>query len=69
MSEENLNQLREESQMIEGETLMRYIRIFSELSGQLRYASQKRVLIEIALIQADKTSDGAESRLDPATLK
>ena len=39
MSEENLNQLREESQMIEGETLMRYIRIFSELSGQLRYAS------------------------------
>lgn len=54
MSEENLNQLREESQMIEGETLMRYIRIFSELSGQLRYASQKRVLIEIALIKLTK---------------
>ena len=29
MSEENLNQLREESQMIEGETLMCYMRIFS----------------------------------------
>ena len=33
---------------------MRYIRIFSELSGQLRYASQKRVLIEIALIKLTK---------------
>ena len=28
-----------------------YIRVFSELSGQLRYASQKRVLIEVALIK------------------
>lgn len=54
MSEENLKQLREEAQMIDGETLMRYIRIFSELSGQLRYASQKRVLIEIALIKLTK---------------
>ena len=54
MSEENLKQLREETQMIDGETLMRYIRIFSELSGQLRYASQKRVLIEIALIKLTK---------------
>jgi DNA polymerase-3 subunit gamma/tau len=33
------------------ETLMRYIRILSELSNQLRYASQKRVLTEIALIK------------------
>jgi len=31
--------------------LMRYIRIFSELSGQLRYATQKRVLVEVALIK------------------
>lgn len=33
---------------------MRYIRIFSELSNQLRYASQKRVLIEVALIKLTK---------------
>lgn len=69
MSEENLNQLREEAQMIEGETLMRYIRIFSELSGQLRYASQKRVLIEIALIkltkpQMEQNLDSILQRLD-----
>ena len=54
MSEDNLNQLREEAEMIDGETLMRYIRIFSELSNQLRYASQKRVLIELALIKLTK---------------
>lgn len=37
--------------MLETETLMRYIRIFSELSGQIKYAPQKRILIEIALIK------------------
>lgn len=51
MSEDNLKQLREETKMIDEEKLMRYIRIFSELSNQLRYASQKRVLIEVALIK------------------
>lgn len=30
---------------------MRFIRVFSDLSNQLRYASGKRVLIEIALIK------------------
>src|SRR5699024_4846871 len=44
VSSENLKQLEEESQMIEVETLMRYIRVFSELSNQMRYATQKRVL-------------------------
>ncbi len=30
---------------------MRYIRIFSELSNQVRYSAQKRILIEIAVIK------------------
>lgn len=30
---------------------MRYIRVFSELSNQMRYATQKRVLVEIGLIK------------------
>ena len=54
MSEDNLKLLREEAEMINGETLMRFIRIFSELSNQIRYASQKRVLIELALIKLTK---------------
>ena len=43
--------LEEESEMIDDTTLMRFIRIFSELANQIRYASQKRVLVEIALIK------------------
>ncbi len=51
VSSENLKLLKEESVMVDTETLMRYIRIFSELSNQLRFAAQKRVLVEIALIK------------------
>ncbi len=51
VSTENLAQLKEEAEMIEAETLMRYIRVFSELSGQIKYSTQKRVLVEVALIK------------------
>lgn len=51
VSTDNLAVMKEEAAMVETETLMRYIRIFSELSGQIRYASQKRITIEIALIK------------------
>lgn len=51
VSSDNLVRLREEADMIETDAVMRYIRIFSELSGQIRYASQKRILIEIALVK------------------
>ena len=54
VSSENLEQLKEEAQMIENDTLIRYIRIFSELSNQLKYATQKRVLLEVALIKLCK---------------
>ena len=37
--------------MVEADAIMRYIRCFSELSGGIRYAGQKRVLIETALIR------------------
>ena len=51
VSTENMRQLQEEAQMIDSDTLLRYIRVFSELSGQLKYATQKRVLLEVALIK------------------
>ena len=62
MSEENLAVLKEEAAGIDTEMLMRYIRIFSELSGQLRYASQKRILVEIAFIKL--TTPSMEQNLD-----
>ena len=54
VSTENLALLREEAAMIDGEVLMRYIRIFSELANQMKYAAQKRILIEIAVIKLCK---------------
>lgn len=51
VSSENLKLLKEESEMTDSDTLMRYIRVFSDLSNQIRFATQKRVLVEIALIK------------------
>ena len=56
VSSENLKLLREESEMVDVETLMRYIRIFSDLSSQIRYSTQRRVLVEIALIKLCRPS-------------
>jgi len=69
MSADNLRLLQEEAQQVDSGVLMRFIRIFSELSNQLRYASQKRVLIEIALIkmtrpQMENSLDSVMQRLD-----
>ncbi len=54
MSSDNLARLKEEAQMVDVDRVVRYIRIFSELSGQIRYAAQKRILVEIALIKLCK---------------
>lgn len=54
ISKDNLEALKEEAKLIKPQTLIRYIRVFSELSNQVRYASQKRILIEIALIKLCK---------------
>ena len=51
VSDENLARMREEARLVKPEELMRYIRIFSELSGQIRYATQKRVMVEMALVR------------------
>ncbi|MGN0376680.1 MAG: DNA polymerase III subunit gamma/tau, partial [Suilimivivens sp.] len=51
VSTENLQRLKEEAKMAEHDTIMRYIRVLSELAGQIRYAAQKRILIEMALIK------------------
>lgn len=56
MSQENLRQLKEDGKKADSSALMRYIRVLSELSNQLRYASQKRVLIEVTLIKLTKPS-------------
>ena len=51
LSSENLALLKEECKMADSVQFMRFIRIFSELSSQVRYSAQKRILIEIAVIK------------------
>ena len=69
VSTENLVQLAEEAKMVDADSLMRYIRVFSELSGQMKYSTQKRVLTEVALIklckpQMEKSYDSILDRLN-----
>lgn len=59
---ENLELLRQESEGIPLEQIMRYIRVFSELSNDLRYATQKRIVLEIAIIKLCKPA--MENNLD-----
>lgn len=54
MSSEHMTNLKQEAERIDGGALIRYIRIFSELSNQMKYASQKRILLEVALIKICK---------------
>ncbi|MBQ1192616.1 MAG: DNA polymerase III subunit gamma/tau [Lachnospiraceae bacterium] len=51
MSEERLKSLKEEAELIEIPVIMRYIRICSELLNQMKFATAKRVLVEVALIK------------------
>lgn len=54
MSRENMQGLIDMSKRISDVTIMRYIRILSELSGQIKFAMQKRILVEIAIIKMIK---------------
>lgn len=65
ISSENLQALKEEAQLINQEKVIRYIRVFSELSSQMRYSSQKRVLIEMALVKLCQPSmEGKSASLE-----
>ena len=54
MSEENCRTLIEVSKLLETEMIFRYIRVLSDVENQMKYASQKRVLFEIALLKLGK---------------
>lgn len=65
LSKDNIADLAEVSKQIDVDTLMRYIRILSELAADLKYASQKRIKLEVTLIKMmkpamEKTNDVGE---------
>ena len=51
VSSDNMVLLKEEAGMVREDTLIRFIRVFSELSGQMKFSGSKRVLLEVALIK------------------
>lgn len=68
VSSDNLARLKTEADSMDAEEIMRYIRIFSELSGQIKYATQKRILIEMTLIKLcrpamETTNDAMAARV------
>lgn len=66
MSEENMKLLKEDAKLTDLNGVMRYIRVFSELSGQLKNSSQKRVMVEVALIKM--TQPAMEKGLNDALM-
>ena len=66
MSEENIKILKEDAALTDLNGIMRYIRVFSELSGLLKNSSQKRVMVEVALIKLTRPAmdKGLDSVLD-----
>ncbi len=73
-SKENLELMRNMADRVSFNELMRYIRIFSELSNNIRYATQKRVLLELAVIKLcvpamEQNYDSIVQRLDDLTKK
>ncbi len=66
ISLENLESMKQVAEKVKDYQLMRYIRIFSEMSNQIRYATQKRVTLELAVIKltTPQMEDNMDSVLD-----
>lgn len=62
LSAENMQSMQETAQQLKLEQIMRYIRVFSELAGKIRYATQKRVVLELAIVKL--TTPQMETNMD-----
>lgn len=54
MSVENLQRIKALADRVETETLIRYINVFSDTGANIKYAAQKRVVLELAVIKLCK---------------
>lgn len=54
MSAERFAAMQEEAEMADEDTVMRYIRVLSELSNQMKFSTSKRVLAEVAIVKLSK---------------
>lgn len=69
ISEEQIPEYMEMASMTDTDTLMRYIRVLSDLQNRMRYASGRRVLTEIALIQLARPEGDREEDALPGRVR
>ncbi|QUI21222.1 DNA polymerase III subunit gamma/tau [Vallitalea pronyensis] len=51
MSKENMAAIKEQADHVSEESIIYYIKIFSELEAKIKYASNKRILLEVELMK------------------
>lgn len=59
-SSDSIAQLKKDSGMVDTDTIMRYIRVLSELENDIKFSSQKRIKLEVTLIKLMKPAMGAK---------
>jgi DNA polymerase-3 subunit gamma/tau len=69
VSDEVYEELTRECKMATQEELIRYIRVLSELSSQLKYSTQKRVITDICFIKLTNPQMDAEEGLDNLSVR
>lgn len=65
ITSESYKRMRKEADAIELDVIMRYLRVFSALSSDIKYSTQKRITLEMALIRLCKP--GMENTTDSLT--
>ena len=72
VSEDSFKELKKDAAKVDADTLMRYIRVLSELSSELKFATQKRIKTEVTFIKlmrpAMEQSNETEDILSRITL-
>lgn len=51
MTRENLQRIRDIASVMEESTIIRYINVFSDASASIKYSTQKRIVLEMAVIK------------------
>lgn len=68
VSKDTLDRMRTEAERTDLHTIIYYIEVFSSLSNKIRYASQKRIMVEVCIIglcrpETDGTDEGFKQRV------
>ena len=58
VSKDNIKDMIEDARDVDVDSIMRHIRVLSELSNEMKYATQKRVKAEVAFIKAYEAGHG-----------